>query len=222
MNSELTDIYSVLRREFGDVLEYFGLQNNRELAAFLHYNAHNEKFIGTNEDYYYNANFLNLDTGRQSRIFKDGFLYFFPTKNDRISNGNKMTVFSISRGTKCIRVNENGLFVEKNDLKGNIITKFFDRAALDEISEEGYTAGNIDYIEEYIDTMGINPDKIIHTEKKDGYVVFSIVENGEIVKQEKMPIDDSRTLYSMYYELMKSYSYYGDNIQQNSENRIYK
>ena len=214
MNSDLTNVYAIIKKEFKEEIEHLGLQDSKELASFLHYNAHNEMFIGTDEYYYHNVNFKNLDTGRQSRIFREGILYFFPRGNDFIRSDNNITAFSIGSGTKSIKINENGLFVEKNDLNGNIITQCYDSAALDEISKNGLSVGGIDYIEDYIQRIGIQPDIIISASRDNEIFKLSITENGEIVKQEEMPLDKTRTLYSIYYEFMKSIGFYGDNFQR--------
>ena len=220
MNNELTDVYSVIRREFGAELEYFGLQNSRELSSFLHYNAHNEKFVGTDENYYHNVNFINLDTGKESRIFREGKLYFFPRGNDQLSPNRNLTAFSIGKNTKCITVNGSGLFIEKFNLNDKIITRYYDRAALEEIAKEGESAGDIDYIEDYIETMGINPDKMIMVDKKDGNITMSISENGEIVNQNQIKADENRTVYSAYYEFMKLNNYYGNSSYQSEASRM--
>ncbi len=222
MNNELTNVYAIIKREFKEDIEYFRLQDSRELASFLHYNAHNEMFVGTDEYYYHNVNFKNLDTGKESRIFREGSLYFFPKGNDNITPDNNMTVFKIGQGTKSIKVNENGLFVEKSDLKGNVVTQYYDAAALAEISKGGLSAGNIDYIEDYIQRMGIQPDRIIAVDKKDGNLTLSVTENGEVVRQGQIPADNSRTLYSVYYEFMKSNNYYGNNIQQTNTSGMHR
>ena len=222
MNNELTNVYSIIKKEFSDALKHFKLENSKELASFLHYNAHNEMFTGTDDNYYHNANFKNLDTGRESRIFTEGYIYFFPKDNDLISPNNEMTAFSIEKGTKCIKVNGNGLFIEKNDLKGNIVTLYYDIAALNEISKQGCSAGNIDYIEDYIQRAGINPDKIISATKNDNNIVISITENGEIVKQDQIQVSENRTLYSVYYEFMKANNYYGVNIQQVDKSNLHR
>ena len=47
MNNDLTNVYAIIKREFKEELEYLRLQKSRVLAAFLHYNAHNEMFAGT-------------------------------------------------------------------------------------------------------------------------------------------------------------------------------
>ena len=164
MNNDLTNVYEVIKREFKDELAYFRLEKNDELKAFLHYNVHNEMFIGTDEVYYHNVYFKNLDDGKKSRMFREGKLYFFPEK-DIIEPNSDFIAFSIGKGTKSIRVNGNGLFIEINDLNGNIETYYYDNAALLEISKEGYSAGSIDYIEENIKRKGINPDRIIKTNK---------------------------------------------------------
>ena len=57
MNNEVTNVYDIIKREFKEEISYFGLENSRELVAFLHYNAHNEMFTGTDEYYYHNVNF---------------------------------------------------------------------------------------------------------------------------------------------------------------------
>ena len=49
MKNDLTDVYAILRKEFGEELRHFGLDNSKELASFLHYNAHNEMFVNTDE-----------------------------------------------------------------------------------------------------------------------------------------------------------------------------
>ena len=177
-------------------------------------------FTGTDNEYYHNANFKNLDTGRKSRIFTEGYIYFFPRDNDLISPNNKMTAFSIEKGTKCIKINKNGLFIEKNDLKGNIVTQYYDMAALNEITKQGLSAGNIDYIEDYIQRIGISPDKIISATKNDDNLVISITENGEIIKQDQIQINENRTSYSIYFEYMKANNYYGINqIEQSNLHR---
>jgi len=221
MNNELTNVYSIIKREFKEDIEYFGLQDSKELASFLHYNAHNEMFIDTDEYYYHNVNFKNLDTGKESRIFREGSLYFFPKENDFITPDNNMTAFRIGKGTKSIKVNENGLFIEKSDLKGNVITQYYDMAALSEISKKGLAAANIDYIEDYIQTMGIHPDKIITVDKKDENLTFSEIENDEIVRQSQITINNSRTFYSVYYEFMKS-NYYYTNDKQTDKSGMHK
>lgn len=220
MNNELTNVYLIIKREFNDLLKHFNLENNKELASFLHYNAHNEMFTGTDDEYYHNANFKNLDTGRKSRIFTEGYIYFFPKDNDLISPNNEMTAFSIGKGTKCIKVNKNGIFIEKNDLKGNIVTQYYDMAALNEITKQGLSAGNIDYIEDYIQRTGISPDKIISATKNDDNLIISITENGEIIKQDQIQINENRTSYSIYFEYMKANNYYEINqIEQSNLHR---
>lgn len=214
MNNELTNVYAILRKEFRDVLGYFDLLNSKELAAFLHYNAHNELFVGTDDEYYHNVNFRNLDTGRSSRVFREGYLYFFPKTSDIIQPDNHITVFSISKGTKCIKVNENGLFIENNNLAGNILTEYYDNAALEALGKEGISAGNIDYIEDYIRRLGIQPDKIFVTHKENEELIVSTLENGEEVERMAFPIQEGRTFYSMYYENMKAKGYFSKGMQQ--------
>ena len=214
MNNELTNVYAIIKKEFKDVLEYFGLANSKELAAFLHYNARNEMFVGTDDNYYHNVYFKNLDTGKESRMFKEGYLYFFPKGNDTIEPNNRMTAFSIEKNTKCIRINENGLFVEKNDLQGNILTEYYDCNALEEIAKDSLSAGSIDYVENYIERLSIQPDRVFITRKNGDSLVLSTFENGEEIIHEEVPIDKNRTLYSIYYEYMKANNYYGDIIQR--------
>lgn len=223
MINDNTDVYAIMKREFPEDVKYLGLSDNKELASFLYYNAHNEMFLGTDEYYYHNVNFRNLDTGVESRMFEEGEIYFFPKNNDLVSTGNEMKAFKIGRGAKCINVNSNGLFIEKTDLERNISTQFYDSYALAEISEKDYSAGNIDYIEHYIEEMGIKPDRIISVDKKDNNLLLSITENGEVVRKGQAPADENRTLYSTYYEFMKANNYYGQSSQQHQpNNRIHR
>lgn len=173
-------------------------------------------FIGTDEVYYHNVYFKNLDDGKKSRMFRERKLYFFPEK-DIIEPNSDFIAFSIGKGTKSIRVNGNGLFIEINDLNGNIETYYYDNAALLEISKEGYSAGSIDYIEENIKRKGINPDRIIKTNKKEDKLIISVSENNEVIDQEEFLTDGSRTLYSIYYEYMKEKSYYDDIMMQTNK-----
>lgn len=209
MMNDMTNVYEIMKREFPEDVQYFGISNNKELASFLHYNAHNQMFMDTDEYYYHNVNFKNMETGIESRMFREGSIYFFPKDNDYIENGNMMTAFKVGKGTKSININENGLFIEKSDLKNNVSTQYYDIVALDEISKKGLSAGNIDYIEDDIQRMGIQPDRIISVEKKDDNLVLSVTENGEVVRTGQTKADENRTLYSVYYEFMKANNYYG-------------
>lgn len=217
MNNELTNVYAIIKKEFPEEVKHFGLDDNREVRAFLHYNAHNEMFIGTDEIYYHNVNFKNLDTGIESRIFREGSLYFFPKGDDLIMPGKTLNAFRIDRGTKSIKLNEVGLFVENNDLKGNIVTHYYDSAAVEAMLNHGLSAGLIDYVEDGIKNTGIQPDRIITAEKKEDGLVISVNENGEVVQQEQIPVDANRTLYSVYYEYMKVNNYYGLGVLTPSE-----
>ena len=61
---------------------------------FLHYNTYNQMFKGTDDYYYHNVHFTNIDTGRDSYFFEEGSLYFFPTGNQRIESNNNLTAFN--------------------------------------------------------------------------------------------------------------------------------
>lgn len=37
MNNELTNVYLIIKKEFNDLLNIMNLENNKELASFLHY-----------------------------------------------------------------------------------------------------------------------------------------------------------------------------------------
>lgn len=217
MINETTDVYEIMKKEFGETVKHFHLMDNKEIASFLYYNAHNEQFIGTDEYYYHNANFKNLDTGVISRMFTEGPIYFFPKGNiDRISPDNKMTAFRIhDEEAKVIRINDNGLYIEMYNLKDkSITTYYYDVAALSSISEFGFSAGNIDYIDENITDKKYKPDKTIHAEMSEDGVYFSITENGERVLSEDIKVDSGRTFYSVYFEKMKSMGFYLDNSQR--------
>lgn len=214
MKNDLTDVYAILKKEFGDDLRHFGLDNSKELASFLHYNAHNEMFVNTDEEYYHNVNFKNLDTGKASRVFREGRLYFLPKGDDFLKPDNIINAFSIGRYLKSIVVNDNGLFVEKCDLNGNIITQYYDMAALSEIANHGLSFSNIDYIEDHIQGLGIAPDRVITVGRNNDHIMFSVVENEELIQQEQIDADEKRTLYSCYYEFMKANNYYDDTLQQ--------
>lgn len=214
MKNDLTDVYAILRNEFGEELRHFGLDNSKELASFLHYNAHNEMFVNTDEEYYHNVNFKNLDTGKASRVFSEGGLYFFPKGDGILKPDNKGKAFSIGRYLKSIVVNENGLFIEKNDLNGNIITQYYDMAALSEIANHNLSFDNIDIIEDAIQRLGIAPDRVITVGRNNDHIMFSVVENEEVIQQEQIDADEKRTLYSCYYEFMKANNYYDDTLQQ--------
>lgn len=222
MMNDMTNVYEIMKREFPEDVQYFGISNNKELASFLHYNAHNQMFTGTDEYYYHNVNFKNLDTGVESRMFREGSIYFFPKGNADISTEYEMTAFRVGKGAKSINVNVNGLFIEKTDLKGNVSTQYYDSAALAEISKIGLAAGNIDYIEDSIQRKGIQPDRIITVDKKDDNLVLSVIENGEAVRSGQMKADENRTLYSVYFEFMKANNYYGQSLQQTQSNGIHR
>ena len=210
MNYNLTDVYGIIIREFPEEIKHFKLQGNLELSAFLHYNAHNEQFIGTDEQYYHNVNFQNLDTGKYSRIFREGNIYFFPLNEDKIATGNNITVFSVGNGAKCIKVTDNGFYIEKTDLNGNITTEYYDKAALDYVSQLGLSAGCIDYIEAELRARGIEPDKTVTVTKKNNVVSISTTENSETVHRDQIPLESGRTAYSTYYEYMIANNYYKD------------
>lgn len=222
MMNDMTNVYEIMKKEFPEDVQYFGISNNKELAAFLHYNTHNEAFTGTDEYYYHNVNFKNLDTGKESRMFREGGLYFFPKENDLISTEYEMTAFKVDKGAKSINVNGNGLFIEKTDLKGHVSTQYYDSIALAEISKSGLSAGNIDYIEDNIQRLGIQPDRIISVDKKEDGLVLSITENGEVVRTTQTKFDENRTLYSVYYEFMKANNYYGQVAQQTQSDAIHR
>ena len=218
MINETTDVYAIMKKEFKETVEYFHLMDNKEIAAFLYYNAHNEQFIDTDQEYYHNVNFKNLDTGKISRMFTEGPIYFFPKGNDDfIRSGNQMKAFKITDNeTKVIRVDDTGLYIEIYDLgTESIKTCYYDKHTLAALSEFGYAAGSIDYIEEKIADKGFKPDKIIHAfTDLDGKMFFSIEENNEVVISEDISLDGERTLYSLYYEKMKSMGLFLDDTQR--------
>jgi hypothetical protein len=210
MINETTDVYSIMKNEFSETVEHFHMMNNKEIAAFLYYNAHNEQFIGTDKEYYHNVNFKNLDTGKCSRMFTEGPIYFFPTGNDFVEPSNRMTAFRIhSSEAKVIRINDKGLFVEMYNFEDNSITTYYyDMSALASLSEFGYAAGSIDYIDEKIQERDFKPDKTFYAKKSADGIYFSIKENGETVFEEQKPLDENRTFYSVYFEKMKSMGLY--------------
>ena len=113
-------------------------------------------------------------------------------------------------------------FVEKTDLKGRISTQYYDYAALAEISKSGLFAGLIDSIEEYIQRDGIQPDRIISAEKKENNLILSVIENGEVVRNEQAKVDENRTVYSLYFEFMKANNYYGQSMQATRSNGMHR
>lgn len=220
MNNELTDVYAIIKKELKEELEYYNLENNKELASFLNHNTYNEMFIGTDDVYYHNIYFKNLDTNKKSRIFKEGFIYFFPEGQDFITPDYDVKAFSIGKGVKCIKVNGNGLFIENTDLKENVKVDFYDIYALEEISKDGCSVANIDYIEDIIKNKGFSPDKTFTFNKKDGNIEYSVTEYGDTTVNHISNSDD-RALYSIYYEYMKLNKYYLDN-SRNIEQSTHK
>ena len=219
MNSPMTDVYSIICKEFPDTAILFGIidGNDKEVASFLHYNTKNMMFENTDEYMYHNVNFKNLDNGKRMRVFTEGPIYFFPKGNDKIELGNDITVLKIDRGTKAININSNGLFIEQFDRNESIVTKYYDNAALEIISKQGLCAGNIDCIEDYIEKLEIAPDKVIYGDvkretNKEGFpvgksITIKEVENNEIINSVNIPMDKSRSFYSVYYEYMKLQNY---------------
>ena len=222
MKNDVIDVFSIIksRPEFKKVIDTFNLGNNKELEMFLHYNAHNEMPIESPDSRDRTIYFRNFDTDKVSKIVRGGYLHFIPKDEDVLSPANEMTAFAIGKGIKCVRINGNGLFIENIDLKGNIITQYYDMAALTEIGKEEISIIVLDYIEEYIKSIGIRPDRIISAERvNDRVVTMSIIENNEVVKRSQVKVDGDRTLYSVYFEYMKANRYYGDNIQVRNINR---
>ena len=212
MKNDTTDVYAIMLKEFPETSNYFRIPGNKEIESFVHYNAHNEQFDYAENAYGYFLYFKNLDTGRFSRLFTEGPIYFFPRMSeDIIEPENKATAFTI-RGdsTRTIRVNDNGLYVEDYNLKDrNITVRFYDMAALKMIAEKKHCFASIDVIENYLDNE-CRPDKTINAEKIGDIVYFYVVENGEKVFEEEIPFGKDRTFYSVYFEKMKSMGLYLD------------
>lgn len=215
MNHDLTDVFSILKKEYRSTFDFFHL-DNRIVASFLYYNAHNEYFTGTDEVYYHNTYFKNLDTGITSRAFTEGKLYFFPTgEAEQIKPREPKIGFSLGKTLKCIRVTENGLFIEEvqrgqPDL-ADIVVDYYDNAAVEEISKNGLSISNIDYIEDHIKRLGIKPDRrIIVSNFLNNHVDYTleVEENGEVVRKENFNtyVDtngkDFGTFYARFHEIM--------------------
>ena len=197
MNNELTNVYGIMKKEFKKELEHFGIENNRELASFLHYNAHNQMFIGTDDNHHHNVNFKNLETGRVYNMFKEESIHFFPKGPGVNLSTRDMSIFSINQGTKCIKVNSNGLFIEKSDLDTNIVTYYYDMIALIEILKKRFDADFFDHLEDYIQAMGINPDRIFMAQKKDNHFTISVIENDEIIEQNQVPLSEKNVIFNL-------------------------
>ena len=224
MKNELTDFFSIIKREFNNDVSFFKLLNNRELAVFLKCNAHNEKFIGKRNYLERQTNFVNLDTGKESKMcVSNRQLYFLPKGKKVVSSDNEMVSFCVGvDGVKCIRINEFGLFVEKSDLSSYVVTKYYDYHSLLEISKYNFSAWIIDFIDSKIQEYGIKPDNVIKAYRKDNDVVLSVFEDNEILKQEIIQSSIDRTLYSMYFEYMEKNGFYSDRIKFSRKVKVRK
>lgn len=219
MNSELTNVYAIIKNYYKDIIEKFGLQDSRELSAFLHYNTINEMFIDTNDigSEYPEINFRNLDTFKVSKAFVKENIYFFPLGNTVINNNTTdMKAFNISNVTRSVIINDNGLFIESNNLKDCIITKYYDNAALSQISKENIDINDFFNIESHIKNIGIMPDNIITAYLKYDNVEINIKENNEIISENIIYKGNDRSLYSIYYEFMKNKNFYERNNSKNN------
>lgn len=218
MNNELTNVYAIIKNYYKDIIEKFGLQDSRELSAFLHYNTINEMFIGTNDtgSEYPEINFRNMDTLKVSRAFVKENIYFFPIGNTIINNTTAMNAFNISNVTRSVIINDNGLFIENNNLQDSVITKYYDNAALSQISRENIDINDFFNIESRIKNIGIMPDNIITAYVKDDNVEIDIIENNETISHDIIYKGNDRSLYSIYYEFMKNKNYYEKNNSKNT------
>ena len=232
MNNEKTNVYEILRQEYKEYTsrDYYWGSASKEISSFLHYNAKNQYFKGRIDGE--RLEFENMDTGKRSEAFQSSRIYFFPTRGqDFIKEDSDMTAFGIGRDKdnfiKMISVNDRGLFIEKYSNSGEqavITTLYYDKAAVKEIEKEHLSAGSIGYIEDSIGRLGIEPDQMIvakklYHENGEYSTVISVVENEEIIKQEKIS-SENRTFYSTYYEFMKKDDYYGiERAQDNSLER---
>ena len=225
MNSVSTNIFNFIIEKFPITIEYLvqkqNLKLDKELKLFLHYNAHNEMYTDIT-NYKIHHIFKNLNNGHKSKLFTDkGAICFLPEDKDTISADNKRTAFMINKNTKSIKINDNGLFIEANDLNGNIITLYYDIAALNEIYKHNLSFENITSIEKDIQKIGIYPDRIISANKRNDNLLVTITENGKIIKEEEIKkIRHATPYYLTYYEYMKLNGYYEDSVMhKNNLNR---
>ena len=224
MNSELTDIYRIINYYYKDVIKKYDLENSRELFAFLHYNAHNEMFLNTNDsdNEYPEINVKSLDSVKMSKFYVKNGINFIPTDKDVVKNNYNTVAFNISNGTKLIIINDIGLFVERSNLKNKIICEYYDNAALNEINRERIEMSEVQNIDNRIKMMGIMPDNIIKADLNDEEVDIEIIENGEPILQDRIKKGSNRTFYSIYYEFMKSQKYYGKELFKNNSIGFHK
>ena len=134
MNNPDTDLPTILLNKFPEVIDKKDELACKNLNVFLTLNLYNEKYIGENN---LSIHFKNSITGKNSIACKPfskdkNSIQFVPYNDVHV---NEAIAFSICNSYfTCIRINNEGMFIEKQDLHAhNLKTEYYDKISLEEI-----------------------------------------------------------------------------------------
>ena len=206
MKSDTTDVFAYINLVFDKKIGELGLTSNKELAAFLHYNMHNVEIDGIDYEEKTYKPFIrttNLNTGSNGVIVYDEDIHNVPNTGITLLKDKKETLLSISHVTKCVKIDDDGLYIESMNLNNSIVLKYYDNVALERIiNKVGESINKISVLDAYISGCGISPDFIVFADLQGDKVTIRINENGEDILNETLDYDKKRTLYSTFYEFM--------------------
>lgn len=205
MNSNDTDVFEIIKKQFSDIFDQNDFDNNAELKSFIYYNTKNNAIMNSDIGC---VKLKNLEDKSESMIYaKDGKIYYLIVAN--ISNYKSFCISS--KGIKCIKTNENGLFMEEFKFKGNGVTKFYDSCAQDQMTMRNINLNDIDNIEYLIQNANIMPDMIISYQSCGDKMFFTVEENDEVMEDAVIECDkDKKASYSTYYQYMRERNFFTD------------
>ena len=173
MNSSFNNLFDILKEKYQDIISKYDVN---ELKCYIDYNAHNEyAAVDKNGD----IKCYNLDnTIKSDIIVNNENINFIPrVKTDKQNqNDNDIVAFSIGHylennvtNHRCIRVNENGFYIETVNIVSNLWTE-------NTIKVEYYDRATMNYI---INTSSKNENQIISYDYLD-FMTFLINTFGDI------------------------------------------
>ncbi len=243
MNNKNTDLMDLFLNKFPK------MKNERlkkgfeikDLRALLSLNSYNEEFVEVDKENNILV-FKNLNTLRKSIAYmttsKTSGCYcfeFVPVNGsfspDVRQDNFEAKAFSFCNSHfTCIRINNNGMFIEKFHTRSKITTEFFDNEAINRILGDSdciYYEDKLvkllkkldSSVEDLSDTIDkkyqLSPDLLIEALYYEPYFAtisyINFYKNGIMIDNAKDEFPDSIFPYAKYLNFMKEQGFYDDN-----------
>ena len=240
MNSQNTNLLYLLQYNTQYPLPtiYETKAYKEELRSFLNYNAHNEELIPIDEEAIAPTPKLkNLDSKEISIVnYKNEMIKFIPIHNSLEFDESEKVAFLINgEQITCVKMNENGLFVEHISNRPSleqIKVYYYDLAAVEEIRKSLS-------LNQILDVAGLGNSCDINIES-DMFFKFKqyfnytdsdyryaynwsrkleIYKKGDLVQEQVIDYNSNITMYAAFYEAMINQGYYFKQIEKQKKAR---